>query len=158
MRRLLAVAVFFYFVSVVSAAEPERPYLLTGIDTIPKDAIVLSRDQTRSIFVVSDVLDASSGIDVILGHNWAVRGAACFAFITGCIDQDDIATTPFTFLAPNPPMSGGTAVLRDWLVRKLRSMGEVKIVTQSQSVNPFFSILATYGASLPWVMIEGYWQ
>ena len=155
MRRFLAAAVFFCLVSVASAAEPERPYLLTGIDTIPDDALVLSRDQTRDIFVVSDVLDASIGIDVILGHNQVVRRSACLAFVTGCIDQDDIATTPFTFLAPNPPVSGGAAGTRDWLVRKLRSMGGVKIVTQSQTVSPFNSVLATYGASLPWVMIEG---
>ena len=141
--------------STVFAAEPERPYLLTGIDTIPKDAIVLSRDQTRAIFAVTDVFSDSHELDVILGHNWGVRRAACFAFITGCIDSDDIATTPFTFLAPNPLVSGGAAGATDWLMRELRRMGEVKIVTQSKSVSPFSSVIATHGASLPWVMIEG---
>ena len=155
MRRFLAAAVFFCLVSAVFAAEPERPYLLTGIDTIPKDAIVLSRSQTRDILAVSDVVDAGFGIGFVLGHNWTVRNAACLAFITGCIDSDDFATTPFTFLGPNPPLGGGGSVQKtEWLMRELRRMGGVKIVTQSRSVDSHGSVIATYGDSLPWVMIE----
>ena len=153
MRRFLAAAVFFCLVSVASAAEPERPYLLTGIDTIPEDAIVLSRSQTRDILAVSDVIDASwSGSHD--GHAWAVRKAACHAFITGCIDFDNLATTPFTFLKPNSPLSGGPEAQRDWLMRELRRMGGVKVVTQSKEVAHVGSVIATYGDSLPWVMIE----
>ena len=150
-RLVFTLLVFMCSGSAVFAAEPERPYLLTGIDTIPGGAVVLSRNQTRGILVVSDVLAADLGIDTILSHNQIVRRSACLAFVTGCIDSDNFATTPFTFLGPNPPLSGGGT---EWLMRELRRMGGVKIVTRSSSFNSDNSVIARYGASLPWVMIE----
>ena len=162
MRRLLLTATVLVCVFLAGVAFADHYWpswhdyhdslLLTGIETIPDDAIVLSKAQTRRMFVVSDVLYSSTvSEEGARGHNAGVREAACLAFILPCDDYNDILTTPFTFLGRVNEDSPSVATSR--LLREIAGVGNVKIVTASGGVGG--QMMEFHAASMPWLMING---
>ena len=110
---------------------------LPGIDTIPLDAIQLSNEQMKNLFIVSDAGGhlVNPDINISLWHNEAVKAAACDGYITEC-DYTNPLTTPFTFLAKYTPPADLHALQR-WLLREINKRGG-KIVTDSTGGGGFF--------------------
>ena len=128
---------------------------LHGVDMIPPEAIQLTREQMRNLFVVSDSYAVGTGlsIDRLRDHNEYMREVACWASIMPCSDPHDLRTTPFTFLAKYPLLRSERDVT-EWIVREAVRMGS-KIVTESRGNVPAGgSIEDIYGLSLPFVLIS----
>ena len=138
---------------------------LHGVDMIPLEAIQLTREQMRKLFVVSDSYAVSvgvdDGIDRLMDHNEEMREVACWASIMPCSDPHDLRTTPFTFLAKYPLLRSERDVT-EWIVQEAVKRGS-KIVTESKTNTDVVGtdndilhggIEGVYGASLPFVLID----
>ena len=136
---------------------------LHGVDMIPPEAIQLTREQMRQLFVVSDSYAEGSGmgVDGSKSHNEEMREVACWASILPCSDPHDLRTTPFTFLAKYPQLRSERDVT-EWIVQEAVTRGS-KIVTESKTntnvVGTDNDILhggieGIYGSSLPFVLID----
>ena len=129
---------------------------LYGVDTIPPEAIQLTREQMRDLFAVSDSYTEGVpvGIDRLKSHNENMREIACLASIMHCGDHNDLKTTPFTFLARYPLLPSNEQVT-EWIVREAMRRGS-KIVTESQNnIPPDGGMEDVYGTSLPFVLVSG---
>ena len=157
MRRLLLAATVLVCVFLAGVAFADHyestwhsyhdSYLLNGLSTIPDDAIVLSKAQTRRMFAVSDEVFGENA----WAHHVSVREAACLAFIIPCDDYNNISTTPFTFLVRDDASQVPQRLQA--FFRSLRRMGNTKIVTISSHPLGSASPIGNYGASLPWLTI-----
>ena len=134
---------------------------LYGVDMIQPDAIQLTREQMRALFVVSDSYTEGSGmgVDESKLHNKGMRWAACSASVMSCSDPNDLSTVPFTFLAKYPLLRSERDVT-EWIVREAMRRGS-RIVTESKTNTDVVSsdilhggIEGVYGASLPFVLID----
>ena len=129
---------------------------LHGVDMIPPEAIQLTREQMRNLFVVSDSYaeGGGMGVDRLKLHNKSMRRAACSASVMSCSDSDDLRTVPFTFLAKYPLLRSERDVT-EWIVREAMRRGS-KIVTESKSNTNAVTagIEGIYGSSLPFVLIS----
>ena len=128
---------------------------LHGVDMVQPDAIQLTREQMRNLFVVSDSYAEGSGVGVdrSKSHNKRMRLAACSASVMLCNDSDDLRTVPFTFLAKYPLLRSERDVT-EWIVREAMRRGS-KIVTESKTnTNPESGIEGVHGSSLPFVLID----
>ena len=134
---------------------------LHGVDMIPPEAIQLTREQMRNLFVVSDSYAEGSGVGVdgSKWHNKIVRWSACSASVMSCSDSDDLRTVPFTFLAKYPLLRYERDVT-EWIVREAMRRGS-KIVTESKTNTDVASgdilhggIEGVHGSSLPFVLID----
>ena len=122
---------------------------------IPPEAIQLTREQMRKLFIVSDsyAVGTSASIDRLRDHNEEMREVACWASIMPCSDPHDLRTTPFTFLAKYP-LPKYQKDVTEWIVREAMKRGS-KIVTESQSsIPPNGGMEDVYGLSLPFVLIS----
>ena len=135
----------------------QRP--LHGVDVIPPEAIQLTREQMRNLFVVSDSYAEGIDVDRAKGHNESIRWSACSASVMPCSDPHDLRTTPFTFLAKYPLLKYERDVT-EWIVQEAVKRGS-KIVTESKTNTDVVSsdilhggIEGVYGASLPFVLID----
>ena len=132
---------------------------LHGVDMIQPEAIQLTREQMRKLFVVSDSYAESIDVDRARSHNEEMREVACWASIMPCSDPHDLRTTPFTFLAKYPQLRSERDVT-EWIVQEAVKRGS-KIVTESKTNTDVVSsdilhggIEGVYGASLPFVLID----
>ena len=135
---------------------------LHGVDVIQPDAIQLTREQMRNLFVVSDsYVEGSMSVDRSRSHNEIVRWSACLASVMSCSDPNDLRTVPFTFLAKYPLLRYERDVT-EWIVREAMRRGS-KIVTESKTNTSVTStdndilhggIEGVYGSSLPFVLID----
>ena len=137
-------------------ADVYRHTPLYGVDAIQPNAIQLTREQMRDLFIVSDSVSEVSGISVdrLKSHNKGMRLAACSASVMPCSDPDDLRTVPFTFLAKYP-LFRHERDLTEWIVREAMKRGS-KIVTESKSNTDILDsgIEGVYGSSLPFVLID----
>ena len=81
---------------------------LYGVDMIPPEAIQLTREQMRNLFVVSDAY--SEGVTVSLDrlkeHNEGMREIGLLGHLSCVVvTTNNLSTTPFTFLARYPPFA-----------------------------------------------------
>ena len=132
---------------------------LHGVDMIPPEAIQLTREQMRNLFVVSDSYAESIDVDRARSHNEEMREVACWASIMPCSDPHDLRTTPFTFLAKYPQLRSERDVT-EWIVQEAVKRGS-KIVTESKTNTDVASgdilhggIEGVHGSSLPFVLID----
>ena len=129
---------------------------LHGVDMIQPEAIQLTREQMRNLFVVSDSYaeGSSVGVDRLKLHNKDMRRAACSASVMPCSDPNDLRTTPFTFLAKYPLLTSERDVT-EWIVQEAVKRGS-KIVTESKSNFRAIEsgIEGVYGSSVPFVLID----
>ena len=148
-------------VEVFAQHETVRHGPLHGVDMIPPEAIQLTREQMRNLFVVSDSYAEGSGMGVDRSklHNKSMRRAACSASVMSCSDPNDLRTVPFTFLAKYPLLRYERDVT-EWIVREAMRKGS-KIVTESKTNTDVASgdilhggIEGVYGSSLPFVLID----
>ena len=129
---------------------------LHGVDMIPPEAIQLTREQMRKLFVVSDsyAVGTRASVDRLRDHNEEMREVACLASVMPCSDPHNLRTTPFTFLAKYPLLRSERDVT-EWIVQEAVKRGS-KIVTESKTNVPGGgSIEDVYGSSLPFVLISG---
>ena len=129
---------------------------LHGVDMIPPEAIQLTREQMRKLFVVSDsyAVGTRASVDRLRDHNEEMREVACLASVMPCSDPHNLRTTPFTFLAKYPLLRYERDVT-EWIVREAVRRGS-KIVTESKTNVPGGgSIEDVYSSSLPFVLISG---
>ena len=110
---------------------------LPGIDTIPLDAIQLSNEQMKNLFIVSDAVGVLVNTDInrSLQHNEGVKAAACDGYVIRC-DYTNPLTTPFTFLTKHTLPTDFHALQR-WLLDEINKRGG-KIVTDSTGGGGFF--------------------
>ena len=127
---------------------------LHGVDVIPPEAIQLTREQMRNLFVVSDsYTEGAVSVDRSRSHNKGIRRAACLASVMSCSDPNDLSTVPFTFLAKYPQFRYERDVT-EWIVNEAMRKGS-KIVTESKTnTNLESGIEGVYGSSLPFVLID----
>ena len=105
---------------------------LWGIDTIPLDAIHLSNEQMKDLFIVTDAYSRYDlngySIEFLKGHHATIQRSACAGYIISC-DHTDPSTLPFSFFAKYPLPQGSDEVIK-WLLQKIEETGG-KIVTTS---------------------------
>ncbi len=124
--------------------------------------IKLTNREMQKRFVV---LDPGATDD----HGDAVRKAACKAYVTGCEDSTDFSgkligrdgktlvdrtdgTTPFSSFE-NRTIAGFTEY--KWYLQEFEKLGSVKIVTESVGPDGGGTFAEQYGASLPFLNING---
>ena len=127
---------------------------LYGVDMIQPDAIQITREQMRRLFIVSDSYADGIDVDHAKWHNEVLREVACLASVMYCGDHNDLRNTPFTFLAKYPLLRYERDVT-EWIVSEARRRGS-KIVTESKSNTNAVTagIEGIYGSSLPFVLIS----
>ena len=135
-------------------AVPHGP--LPGIDTIPKEAVLLSDKQMQNLFMVSDAhgQDTLNGytVPVLKRHGELVRQSACMAYIVDCGDWNNFLTTPFTFLGKYDPMLPTREAVTAWVLQKTKEKGG-KILTESIAFTET-GVIEIHGASLPFVVVK----
>ena len=146
----------------VFAFQAQEP--VDGIDTIPPSAVVMSKEQMQETFVPVDLHDELiidiHGIKSVRDHSETIREVACWAHVTLCKDYNNPLTVPFTFLGDNDPPLPYKGIfdysVLAWLMREIRRIGDVKIITRSVSccMGDSTSPVEFYGASLPFLAIE----
>ena len=125
----VGILLFVLCVGQAFGQEQERgQFTVPGIESIPLDAIQLSNEQMRNLFIVTDAFSVGIDVDILKSHNKLVQESACNGYIIRC-DYTDPLTTPFTFLAKYP-LPKNYETLMEWLLGEIRKRGG-KIVTNS---------------------------
>ena len=151
-----AVVILLFVLCVGQALGQERgKSALPGIDTLPMDAIWLSNERMKNLFIVTDafnegVLDYDDiDINRLLQHNRSVQKAACDGYITQC-DYTIPLTTPFTFLAKYP-LPKNQEVLMEWLLHEINRIRGKIVTSSSGHGGPFPASITTQ----PFINVNG---
>ena len=160
MKKVCIVAAMVLSLGVEAFGQERGQSALPGIDTLPMEAVQLSRERMKNLFIVTDayderMIDFDNNVDsiyVLLQHNKVVQEAACNGYITKC-DYTDSLTTPFTFLAKYPLPKDYDILIR-WLFSEIVGRGG-KIVTSSQiHGGPFPGIFPRFNRQ-PFINVNG---